>query len=160
MKITLELARHLREVYFGGNWTDSDLKSQLEGIKWEHANTKIIGYNTLVALVFHMTYYIRVMFAALKNGRLEGKDRDSFDHPPINSQKDWEMFLEQNWQDAEALAVAIAQFPEEKLGDRFFEDKYGSYYRNFQGIIEHCHYHLGQVALLKKAVLEADHGGG
>ena len=40
--------------------------------------------------------------------------------------------------------------------ERFFEDmadpKYGSWYRNIHGIIEHAHYHLGQIVLLKKLI--------
>jgi hypothetical protein len=28
--------------------------------------------------------------------------------------------------------------------------KYGNYYRNLHGIIEHTHYHLGQIVLIKK----------
>ena len=159
MKITTQLARHLREVYFGGNWTEADLKSQMEGIGWEQAIQKIEGYNTIAALVFHMTYYVRIMAGALNNGRLEGKDIDSFSHPPVNSEGDWAKMLGQTWQDVEALAAIIEEFPEDKLGELFFEDKYGTYFRNFQGIIEHCHYHLGQVALLKKAVFNEGPGG-
>ena len=32
----------------------------------------------------------------------------------------------------------------------FFHEKYGNYYRNLHGVIEHAHYHLGQIALIKK----------
>jgi len=156
MKITEDISRHLREVYFGGNWTDSDLKSQLEGLAWEQAISKVNGFNTIATLVFHMNYFVRVMLGALVTGRLEGKDADSFDHPPINSPDDWNRQLEQTWQDVEALAVAIGEFPEERLGERFFEERYGTYYRNFHGIIEHCHYHLGQVVLLRKILNSKD----
>ena len=31
-------------------------------------------------------------------------------------------------------------------------EKYGTYYRNFHGLIEHAHYHLGQIVLIKKLV--------
>ncbi len=44
----------------------------------------------------------------------------------------------------------IAQLPEGKLWEDFADKKYGSYYRNLQGIIEHTHYHLGQIVLIKK----------
>lgn len=156
MKITEHIARHLKEVYLGNNWTDSDLKSQLEGLSWEEAVAQVYGFNTIATLVFHMNYFVRVMLGALNTGRLEGKDIDSFDHPPISSQEDWNQQLEETWQDVEALAVAIAEFPEERLGERFFEEKYGTYYRNFHGIIEHCHYHLGQVVLIRKILNSND----
>jgi hypothetical protein len=42
--------------------------------------------------------------------------------------------------------------PEEKLNDFFALEKYGTYQRNFHGLIEHTHYHLGQIAILKKLV--------
>lgn len=32
----------------------------------------------------------------------------------------------------------------------FKEEKNGSYYRNFCGIIEHFYYHLGQIVVIKK----------
>ncbi|MGN6163930.1 MAG: hypothetical protein ACTHOF_05245 [Flavisolibacter sp.] len=37
-----------------------------------------------------------------------------------------------------------------KLDEIFVDEKYGTYYRNLQGIIEHTHYHLGQIVLIKK----------
>ena len=42
--------------------------------------------------------------------------------------------------------------PDEQLWKEFAEKKYGNYYRNLQGIIEHFHYHLGQIAFIKKIV--------
>ena len=60
--------------------------------------------------------------------------------------------LEKTWADAEKFAALIEQLPEEKLWETFFEDKYGNYYRNIHGVIEHCHYHLGQIVLIKKVL--------
>ena len=36
----------------------------------------------------------------------------------------------------------------------FVKPEYGNYYRNLHGLIEHTHYHLGQVALIKKLLNE------
>jgi hypothetical protein len=71
MTITAQLAKNLRDVHFGGNWTWSNLKEQ--------------------------------------------------------------------------LADSI-------LSEDFTDKKYGSYYRNIIDIIEHMHYHLGQIAILKKII--------
>jgi hypothetical protein len=38
----------------------------------------------------------------------------------------------------------------------FWDEKYGNYYTNVQAVIEHCHYHLGQVVLIKKIIAEAN----
>ena len=39
---------------------------------------------------------------------------------------------------------------EEKLDEAFVDEKYGTYHRNIDGMIEHCYYHLGQIVLIKK----------
>jgi hypothetical protein len=57
-----------------------------------------------------------------------------------------------NFHYAEKLEVLIETMPEEKLYQNFEEEKYGNYYRNLTGMIEHTHYHLGQIVLIKKMV--------
>ena len=74
----------------------------------------------------------------------------SFAHPPIQSKEDWEKLLDKLWTDAETFASLIEQLPESKLWEDFADGKYGNYYRNIHGIIEHTHYHLGQIVLIKK----------
>lgn len=39
---------------------------------------------------------------------------------------------------------------ETKLNAYFVEEKYGSYYRNIDAMIEHSYYHLGQIVLINK----------
>ena len=48
----------------------------------------------------------------------------------------------------------MEKLDEAKLSEVFADPKYGNFYRNLQGIIEHTHYHLGQISLLKKLVKE------
>lgn len=55
--------------------------------------------------------------------------------------------------DAEALACLIEQLPDSQLGEDFVDAKYGNYYRCLHGLVEHCHYHLGQIALIKSIVV-------
>ena len=68
--------------------------------------------------------------------------------------KDWEKLLDKTWVDAENFARLIEKSPETKLAETFTDEKYGNYYRNLQGIIEHIHYHLGQIVLIKKILLQ------
>jgi len=62
--------------------------------------------------------------------------------------------LSKMWADAESFAGLIEELSEERLWEPFSEEKYGIYYRNIHGIIEHSHYHLGQIVLIKKIVLQ------
>lgn len=149
------LAQHLRDLHFGGNWTEVDLKSTLADVTWQQATTKIAGFNTIATLAFHCSYYVSRVIPALQGGPLDASDKDAFTHPPIQSAEDWQRLLDKAWADAEQFASLIEQLPEEKLGEIFVNEKYGTYYRNFQGIIEHSYYHLGQIVLLKKLLAAA-----
>jgi hypothetical protein len=154
MNYTAQIAKQLRDVHFGGNWTDSNLKDNLD-ISWQMATSRVYSFNTIASLVFHMNYYVSAVLKVLQGEPLNARDQLSFDHPPVLSQEDWEKLLDKTWRDAETFASLIEQLPESKLGDDFSENKYGSYYRNIHGVIEHIHYHLGQIVLIKKILLQS-----
>ena len=145
-----QISKHLREIHFGGNWTDVNLKDQLADVTWQQATTRVHSFNTIAVLVYHMNYYVRSVTNVLQGNPLDAHDKYSFDLPPITSQADWESLLAKTWSDAETFASLIEQLPESRLWDDFSDNKYGNYYRNLHGIIEHCHYHLGQIVLIKK----------
>jgi hypothetical protein len=72
----------------------------------------------------------------------------------MESQQDWENFLTKFWKDTEEFASLIEQMPDEKLNTVFVDAKYGTYQRNIDAMIEHSYYHLGQIVLIKKALLK------
>ena len=155
MQITAYIAKHLRDVHFGGNWATSNLKEHLADLSWQQATTQVHAFNTIATLVFHTNYYVGAVLKVLQGEPLNAKDAYSFDHPPIRSQEDWEKMLEKTWAEAETFARLIEPLPDERLGEDFTDKKYGNYYRNLHGIIEHLHYHLGQIVLIKKLLPHA-----
>jgi hypothetical protein len=152
MNTSTNIAKHFKEVYFGGNWTVSNLKDNLKDVSWQEAIKKVGDLNTIATLVFHIHYFVKVAAKVLEGAALEGKDELSFAHPPINSQKDWDTFLESVYKEGEHFVALIQKFPDQRLFDDFTDPKYGIYYRQLHGIIEHTHYHLGQIAIIKKMV--------
>lgn len=154
MNVTAHIAKHFREVHFGGNWTWSNLKDNLEGVTWEEAITKVHSFNTIATLVYHTNYYVDAVLKVFKGEELSANDKFSFSHPPINSQEDWDNMLNKVWDDAREFADLLEQMPDSKLWENIADEKYGIYYRNLHGIIEHTHYHLGQIALIKKILKE------
>src|SRR5690349_18424197 len=114
MKLTSHIAKHIREVHFGGNWTDVNLKDTLSDVDWEQATKKIGSLNTIAALVFHMHYYVDVIINVLEGRPLTGHDKFSFDVPAIESTRDWQKLTDSVWADAEKLATLIEQLPDEK----------------------------------------------
>ena len=159
MGLSQEIAKHFRQVHFGGNWTSVNLKDTLAGLSWQDALKQVYSLNTIATLVYHTHYFVKVTKEVLEGQALNAHDKYSFDHPPIISQQDWEDFLNKVWADAELFADLVEQLPDEKLWENFSEEKYGSYYSNIQGIIEHTHYHLGQIVIIKKMLSEANNAG-
>jgi hypothetical protein len=156
MNLTAQIAKHFREVHFGGNWTSVNLKDNLVDVTWQQATTQVYSFNTIAALVFHMNYFVSAVLKVLQGNPLDAHDKYSFDCPPIQSQEDWEKLLDKTWTDAENFASLVEQLPESKLGETFSDEKYGNYYRNLHGIIEHVHYHLGQIVLIKKILSQTN----
>ncbi len=153
MIVAQQLANHFRAVYFSGSaWTNSSLKGILKDISWEEANQKVQDLNTILALVYHIHYYVRAQLKVFKEGILDARDMYSFDHPAIDSQEDWELFLTEIWKEGEAYAAYVEVLTNQQLQEDFVESQYGSYYRNIQGLIEHTNYHLGQIAIIKKLI--------
>lgn len=151
--LTQQIAKHFRDVYFGGNWTVSCLKEHLEDVTWQQATTQIHSFNTIAALVYHINYYVWVVLSVLQGETPNAHDKFSFDCPPILSHEDWEKLLDKTWDNAQKLAELLEKLPENALFNDFLDKKYGNYYRNIHGLIEHTHYHLGQIVLIKKMLL-------
>lgn len=146
------IAKHFRELYFGGNWTCSSIQQQVNDISWEHAQKSVNGLNSIATLVFHMHYYTKAITEVLKGNPLNAKDEWSFNNPNIKSENDWKTFLDTMWTEAETFAKLVEKLPDTTLDNYFTEEKYGVYYRNLHGLIEHGHYHLGQISLIKKII--------
>ena len=94
MNISAQIAKHLKEVYFGGNWTDVNLKETVEGISWQQATTQIYSLNSIASLVFHMDYYIVAVLEVLQGKPLNASDKFSFELPKISSEDDWKNLVD------------------------------------------------------------------
>jgi hypothetical protein len=150
MSLSTHIAKHFRDIHFGGNWTTVNLKDSVAGLGWQEAITPVFNCNSIATLVYHATYYVSVLVKVLEGGPLDAKDAYSFQLPPIQSQHDWEALLNKAWADAATAAQLIEQLPDSRLTDVFVDEKYGNYFRNITGTIEHLHYHLGQITIIRK----------
>mgnify|MGYP003601071179 FL=1 len=146
-----QLARRFREVILNGTWiANTNFKNQLEGLDYKIATSQVDSLNTIAVLAQHIHYYIKGINNVFDGGNLEIRDIYSFDFNPIESQSQWEEFLVQFWNDAEEFATHVEKMSNEKLNEPFVDEKYGSYLRNIDGMIEHSYYHLGQISLINK----------
>lgn len=154
MENSNQLAGRFREVLLDGQWiANTNYKDSLEGITWEQATKQIGSLNTIAALAFHINYYIGGVLNVFNGGSLDIRDKYSFDMPEIKSTEDWERIKKELISNSEQFADHLDRMSEEKLELNFVDEKYGSYRRNIEGMIEHSYYHLGQISLIKKMIL-------
>lgn len=150
-----ELANRLTEVLLNGRWiANTNYKAQIENLTWAQATQKIGTLNTIADLTFHVNYYLAGIINVFMGGELEISDKHSFDVPPIQSENDWKTLVNTFISNSETFIREVAKLTDSTLDDIFVNEKYGTYLRNIEGVIEHCYYHLGQVSLLKKMLTE------
>lgn len=154
MTTTAHIAQHFREFYKGRNWTWVWFEEVIKDITWKEAIQKVGTFNSIAVLVYHMHYYVRLQSHVLKGGSMEGYDMDPFNAPNTQSASDWKALLAAVFAEGEAFATLVESLSDEQLEEIFLEKRYGTIYRNLHGNIEHMHYHLGQIVLLKRLIRE------
>ncbi|MCF8237756.1 MAG: DinB family protein [Saprospiraceae bacterium] len=152
-----QLATRFREVILNGTWiANTNFQDQLSAVPWDQASRRIGTLNSIAMLTFHIHYYIAGVLNVFTGGDLVIRDKYSFDLSPIHSREDWDVLRHKLVTDAEQFADHVQEMTDEKLESVFMDAKYGTWRRNIEGIIEHSYYHLGQVSLIRKLVLEGD----
>ena len=155
MTRNLAIANRLREVLLNGKWiANTNFKEQILSVSWEQAIQKVDNLNTIALLTFHINYYLVGLSNVFNGGKLEIKDKYSFDLPEIKSERDWNKLVNDLLNNSEIFAKQVEQMDESLLDLPFVDEKYGSYLRNIEGVIEHSYYHLGQVSLIRKMILQ------
>ncbi len=147
--ITL-ISKHLRELYFGKNWTAASFPTVMDGIGWQLAIKERSGFNSIATLVYHMNYYVITTIDVINGSTSVPPDKDSFIKPAIHNEEDWEKLKMDTQDTVNRLLELLSGLEDDILLKTFVAERYGSYYRNIQGMIEHSHYHLGQIMILKK----------
>lgn len=151
MKLTKVIAQHFYEVHYGDSWTDVAVKDVLKDITWRQAVQKIGEANTIAVLLHHMDFYNRVVYnRCFEEDQKEVRHEDSL-HAEVNNDEDWLQLQKRYFDLAEKIHAAILAL-DDKILFTVRAGNQNTYYKNLQGLIEHIHYHLGQISLLKKII--------
>ncbi|RYE23733.1 MAG: DinB family protein [Sphingobacteriaceae bacterium] len=152
MNIPFLIAQHVLDVHEGGNWTEVDITSTLKDITFQQAVLLTPGSpNTIAALLHHLTYWNRVMVSRLNGTVVNVPEANGYDVPVLSAEQDWEDIKVDNLRSARELASAILSFQKQDLSKPILPG-YPSAYKSLQGSVEHIHYHLGQIVILKHLV--------
>ncbi len=153
MDLSAHLVHRLQEVLLSGRWiAHTNCSAVLENVSFEQATTKVHDLNTIAALTFHITYYLRGLNEVFAGGDLTIRDTFSFDFNPPANQTEWDALVKDLREQAHAFIDFVAAMDNAKLEGPFVKEEYGSNLLNIEAIIEHTYYHLGQISLLKKMI--------
>lgn len=154
MTRNLTSARRLREVLLDGHWiANTNYKEQILTTNWKQATEIVHGLNSIAALTYHINYYLEGLLYAFENGKLIINDKYSFDLPQINSDAGWTNLVNEFLNNSEKFANKVEQMNDDIFDTTFMDEKYGSYLRNIEGVIEHSYYHLGQISLIRRLIM-------
>ena len=145
------LARRLQEVLLDGKWiANTNYKEQIYSVELKDAIKSLHNLNSIALLAFHINYYLRGLNECFETGELNIRDKFSFDMAELKSHEDWDNLRVEFVSNAERFVKHVSKLNDSKLQEVFVDEKYGTYSRNIEGMIEHAYYHLGQISLIKK----------
>lgn len=156
MKITELISQHIIEIQEGDNWTDVNIKDTLADVDYKEATTETAASrNTIAALVHHLSFYNDVVRQRLSGNIPVIGESNGFDVPVIKNDDDWAKLKAHNVESAGELAAAVRESPEEKIFELTVTGA-STHYKMLHGIVEHAHYHLGQIVLIKNLIRSAN----
>ncbi|WP_409966585.1 hypothetical protein PIECOFPK_00844 [Mycovorax composti] len=151
MNIKQHIAQHLIDVHRGGNWTEVSIAEVLKDVSWvEACSITPFSPNSIAMLLHHITYWNRILTMRGRNSN-PPIAKDNGMKVAINSEAEWEALKRDNLYSAEELATVIEGYDDSGLFAPILPGK-SSAYKTFQGQVEHVHYHLGQMVMLKKYI--------
>jgi uncharacterized damage-inducible protein DinB len=151
MSETKRIADQLRRSQQGNAWHGPAVGELLKNVDSALAQRRLLpGAHNIWELVLHITAWQAATLRAVRGDKM----------PDLVAQDDWPVagHSEQDWRNAvdrldhvnEELVAALANFPDERLGDIVPGREYSFYYL-LHGVAEHNLYHAGQMAMLKVA---------
>lgn len=149
MKKTNLIAQHLTDVHHGNNWTSVAIADTIDDVNWEEAFAPVpFSPNTIASLLNHIAYWNGIVAERGRGIKPVIAAHNGFEIQEAAPEY-WEALKEELFRSATGLAEVIRGSDEEKLEAPILPE-HSSAYKNFQGQVEHAHYHLGQIVMIKK----------
>ncbi len=152
----LRIADQLRRAFTGDPWHGDPLRKLLDGIAGQQASSRpVVSAHTIWELVLHIEIWTRAALESTQGvpmPKLYGTEKD---WPAVTDTNvaAWDVAVGSLFITAEQLARTIAGFGDDRLQETVPGRQYDFYYL-FHGIVQHSLYHGGQIAQLKKALMQ------
>ncbi len=139
------------EVLRGSAWHGDPMWQVLSGISAETAAARPLpGVHTIWEIVMHMIFWEEVAAERLAGRRAGLVEERNFPPMPQPTDEKWRKTLDELRVSNDKFRTVLAKLDATKL-DALSAAGKRTFYDEAHGLIEHHVYHLGQIALLKKA---------
>jgi len=146
------ILNHYDGVLNGDAWHGDAIWKVLGEIPAQTAAARPLpGTHTIWELVSHMMFWEGVVTKRLAGLRTGVVDELNFPPMPAATEENWKTTLDEFRASNHTFREALAKLDPAKLEQLTAAGK-RTYYDEAHGIIEHHVYHLGQIAMLKKAL--------
>lgn len=159
MSIRGNLANRLRDTWHGTPWYGDPSDKILAGITADEAARRIApGTHTIWELVLHMTAWTETVAARVRGAGATAPLRGDWPKPEGTSNEAWAAALADLEKAREELLAEIEGTHDEEIQIHVrehnppFKDTGISRAGTVAGLADHDTYHLGQIALIKRAV--------
>ena len=150
---TARIVNQIERMYEGDSWHGDNVVAVLSDVTAEESVARpVSNAHTIRELVDHMTVWLDAVSRRIEGEAWQPKDA-SDDWPPTSGTDDaaWQGAREALGQAQARLRRIISALPVDRLDEPPIPD-YSPAYVQAHGAVQHTLYHLGQVALLKKAL--------
>jgi uncharacterized damage-inducible protein DinB len=150
---TDRIARLLEKTFDKQPWYGSSVMAILSEVDSSLVHKRLGKAHTMIELVLHMTAWRTFVIKRL-SGDNEFQVTDALNFPKPSTPPDaWKKAIKSLQDNQLELLGLINKLPDEKLGELVpgASHKY-TWYTLLHGIIDHDVYHLGQIAILQKAL--------
>jgi len=154
-----EFQDQLHRINTGDPWYGDPISRVLAGVSHRQAAAHPInGAHSIWELVLHLTAWVEEVRRRVLHGGWQEPEAGDWPPVPEPTANNWEAAVTALCRAHESLVAALAGFSAGRLDQPVGEARDRalgsgvSYAQMLQGILQHDAYHLGQIALLRKAL--------
>lgn len=142
----------LRQTLEGDAWHGPGLRELLDTVTAPMAAARPIpGAHSIWELVLHLRAWVTAMRGRIEGVRVRLSDEENFPAVTDTSEEAWSEARRTLEEEHALLVEAMGRMDDADLDSPLLEGM-SSRYHQLQGVVGHCVYHAGQIAILKRAL--------
>lgn len=152
MSESQKILDQFNKMYYGGAWFGNGLKEILDEVDSETAVKRPIETaHNILEITNHISIWVKAVNHQLIGTPLQVSDKENWQIINFDAEKYWSDSLNKLDERISELLNQLSRTSDEKLSETVNGEGYTFHFLLY-GVLQHCVYHAGQIALLKKTM--------